>query len=334
RAKIREKLMRSAAVTGEHAQLERFVDFVILDELLHETRGSAGVTELVDLVVDADPAAPKEPPRNAKRTPGRYPSLGWLGVTAASVMLTLVIWSQWIAPAMAAPSDVLHAAIEVHRQDLERVYLVERQHANRRDTWSKDDREVRVITRGNQFWVRADRGDQRWAWGREDDGDVWLVLNPGAAMRIDRQEIGQPVQDFAELYSLQLESLLDHILRDCELSFVSSDGLTHVIAAKARDRTRAFPAMIEGEIEVDRETKAVRRLTIVRSRWRRARRVTFTLIDTRPADPSLFNPEGHLEPKARVFEGEDTRQLRRQALVRRFGNYAADWIVDPSEPSK
>lgn len=309
-----------------------FVDQILLHALLEEHgSGREGLGDFVDFVAEGSSFASVVVPKTSSRREGRsrlrFP-LTWLGAAAMAIFLIALVWQQQPSAAVAGPVDVIQVALHTHAQDVERVYIVEKNRTDFARDWGGTESEVFVTAGRDQFWVKVQRGDNEWAWGREDDGTVWLVLGPNAAMRLAPTEIGNVVQEFSDLYSLNLESLLNEVLQNCELEFSDSDALTHVVKARGKSEARQRPTLLEATIEVDRETKAIRRMSLTRFAKHGSRTVSFSLVETRTLDPSNFAPEGHILDGARVFAGQRTLELRRRVLVRRFGDKARNWIID------
>jgi hypothetical protein len=186
-------------------------------------------------------------------------------------------------------------------------------------------RDIRLWTQGDRFWVEVDRGEHRWAWGRNADGAVWTTLGPRRAVQIEPDELGRPLQYMTDLYALELESLLQTILHRYRLEHTYSTTTTHVITARPRGQRERW--IREAVIEVDKETKAVRRLVLHRQLPERGTSVlTFTLVDARTPDESKYHPEGQLTEPFRIMASDVSVERRRELLVARFGPAAERWI--------
>ena len=204
------------------------------------------------------------------------------------------------------------------------------EHSGQDPSEPEPSREVRLWTQGHRFWVEVDGGERRWVWGRTADGAVWTTLGPRLAVEIGPSELGRPLQYMADLYSLELESLLKTILRRCQLERTSSTATTHVITA--RPHARRVRWIREAVIEVDRETKAVRRLVLRRQLPKHApSTLTCTLVESRAPDESKYGPRGHLQRHFQIFTRDSDCEQRRAALVAWFGTCAERWIKEPAE---
>jgi hypothetical protein len=159
-----------------------------------------------------------------------------------------------------------------------------------------------------------------------------MTLGPRQSVIIDAEEMGMPLRHFGDLYTLNLETLLTSFLKYYQLE--SSDGPagTTIIVATPRRQWSNRP-LKRATIEVDRETKAIRKLVLEREVEQIQSVSTFTLVDSRLADESLYRPEGHLTEPYEVF-GTETQQVdRRERIMNWFGSRADRWLrKQDSEP--
>ena len=310
-------------------------DYLLLDSMLSEELGTESLTALVDLVAnpestETDVAAATT--ANCSQPGGSHPRsgwsrryAGWLVAAAAAVVVGVFLAGRLEQRAYAKATMVVQAALRTHSQPIERVYVVDVRRDEAANARAAVSRDVRVITQGDRFWVEMNRGDRRWAWGRDTDGAIWLTLGPRRAMRIEPDEIGAPLQHIADLYSLELESLLGNVLRGYRVEYVSDSGTTHVVSARPRRDGKGW--MKEVTIEVDKETKAIQRLVVERDMPQRgASTLTCTLVDARAPDDSLYRAEGHMSEPFRLLTRHAQPDKRRDLLVKRFGPGAQRWI--------
>jgi hypothetical protein len=254
--------------------------------------------------------------------------VAYVAAAAAALLIAFVV-GRMDTTAYANAATLVRAAIVTHGEPIERCYVVtvEREHEDRLDF--TPPRDVRLWTRGDRFWVEVDRGERRWAWGRNAEGAVWTTLGPRRAVQIEPEELGRPLQHMTDLYAVELESLLQTILRRYKLDLTSSTTTTHVITARPRGQRQSW--IRETVIEVDKETKAVRRLVLHRQPPERgASTQTFTLVDARTPDESKYSPEGHLTEPFKILTSDVSVERRRELLVAWFGPAAEKWIQ--SEP--
>ncbi len=328
----------SDLLRSDAEQRARFVDHLLLDSLLAEEVGTESLAALVDLVAarensggESAIATPSVRPMTRNATEDRsWKRVGWL-VAAAVAITAVVLMGRWETSALASASTIVRAAMHAHSEPIERVYVVQVERVGPLDSGFTPPQDARVATQGSRFYVEMNRGERRWVWGRDQDGAIWLTLGAQRAMLIAPSEVGAPLQAISDVYSLDLESLLLSVLQYCRLEYSEDSGASHVIAATP---LRRWPSGLrQATIEVDKETKAVRRLVIERELPKQiTSRVIFTLVDSRVADNAKYQAAGHLAEPFRLLTRDSRPDLRRELLVSRFGRAAEQWIK-PMEAS-
>lgn len=308
----------------EDQRLQQLVDHVILDTMLHEESGTESLEELVDLFSDAPPDRQLPDAAEAKPQPRKYSRLaGWLTL-AVTVAVVVFMAGSLNDSARASAASVVRVAMDTHGQPIERVYVVD---VARSDSAAVSGvvPDARVATQGDQFWVEMQSRRGRWRWGRTADGEMWLTLGRKWALHINEDEVGVPLRQIGDIYSLRVESLLHDVLQNFDLQQAAGDDLTHVIVARSRG---SRPRWIrQATLEIDTETKAVRKLVIVRGfSAERTSTITFTLVASRVADESLFRPEGHLEAPYHMISRDTAEDRRGEILKEWFGTKAAHWL--------
>jgi len=282
--------------------------------------------------VDASMAADLQATPVARPHAGRR---GWpmklVWTAAAVVVLAAVGGLLRLWPDDVQAASVIRESLEVHRLPVERCYTV----TVDRDVEIQEEqpqfRDVLIWTQGDRFWVDV-RGQRAWKWGRSGSGAIWIVWRRHRALEIEADEIGPPLQQIADLYSLHLETLLENLLNHFELEHSDNGSFTHVITARPRGWASGY--IREAVIEVDKETKAVKQLELRRSFPRRGNsRITFTLVDARTADDSKYEPAGHLDEPFRILTRDLDPDKRRDVLTSWFGPQAARWLVESPSSS-
>ena len=233
--------------------------------------------------------------------------------------------------AIASATQLVQAAIHTHAAAIERIYVVEITRGPTKELQVELPKDVRVATQGDRFWVQM-RGQREWTWGRNEQGAIWMTLGPQQAVIVEAEEMGMPLRYIGDLYTLNLETLLTSFLKYYQLE--SSDGPagTTIIVANPRRQWSNRP-LKRATIEVDRETKAIRKLVLEREVEQIQSVSIFTLVDSRLADESLYRPEGHLTEPYKIF-GTDTQRFdRRERIMNWFGSRADRWLrKQDSEP--
>ncbi len=326
------------------------VDQLILDSLLSEELGTESLTALVDLAGQS-PAGEfcsgesnsGESPAGAwsrsRRGIGRVFSTRRAWHVAGALAVVAVIglafaMGRWERSSLASSSEIIvRAAIDAHAAPVERVYVVQTERSAAGVAGFKPPRDVRVTTQGDRFFVEMNRGERSWHWGLDPDGSIWLTLGARRAIVINRDEWGPALHHISSLYTLNVETLLKDLCKNCSLEYKEGTQGTHFITATA-DRRWSGRRLRQATIEVDRETKAVRRLEIQRDiPILGASTVTFTLVDSRAPDESKYRPQGHLVAPYRLLNRDTRLDLRRELLANWFGPLAERWIKTPEAKS-
>lgn len=257
-----------------------------------------------------------------------WQSVGVLAVIAVSS--AAFVMGRWDRSSFASSTDVIvRAAMDAHAAPVERIYIVQTERSATGWGGFKPPRDVRVTTQGDRFHVEMNRGERSWHWGLDTDGSIWLTLGSHRAIVIDRDEWGPALYQISSLYKLNLETLLQDVLKHCSLRHQEGPGGTYAITATPQRRWIGG-GLREATIEVDRETKAVRRLVIQRDIPQRgASTVTFTLVEARTPDESKYRPQGHLVAPYRLLTRETRLDNRREFLANWFGAAAERWLKIP-----
>jgi hypothetical protein len=248
------------------------------------------------------------------------------------ILLVVIVAGRTEKEAFADATQIVQAAVHAHAEPVERVYAVNVERDDSSAVPSALPNDVRVSTLGNRFWVeiRSPRG--HLCFGRGEDGEIWVALGRWRGMRIEPDEVGPMLQDIADLYSLNLESLLQGVLEGHEFERPVTEGTTRVIKATPKSSNRGWVRDVT--IEVDQETKAVRRLVVQRLAPRGgSATVTFTLVDARLPDESQYRLEGHVSESDRVLTRDSRPDRRRVLLENWIGPLAKGWIVENRQAS-
>jgi hypothetical protein len=263
-------------------------------------------------------------PKTAWR--GRGVRLAFAASVAAAV--ALAFFSGWhLSPVQAGVKELVEEVKRVHNLPLARCYLVEIQRIvdvdDDRAPVGKPARQVQVWTRGDRFWVEMQHDEfvPPFIWGRGENGSLWAVLDAHRGVRVPLEQAPRPLQRIADLYTLNVDTLLADLLQDCTLTdeSISASRLTRVVVAEPRsDRTRRW--LGKATLEIDREARVLRRLVLVRNVLGKPQaRVTFTLLETRPDDDAKYQLEGRLAAPFRILEGNIEPRVKLELLGRWFG---------------
>ncbi len=311
------------------------VEHWILDTLLGEDLGQEPLTALVDTISETtSPPPPQGMPISRANVPRLWPPVkrwGWLAVAASLIFMLTLLFLQSDRQAFASAARLVQAAIQTHAAPVERIYIVEVKRGSTGETLVDLPRDVRVTTQGDRFWVQM-HGKRDWAWGRDEHGAIWITLGTKRAVVVHPDEMGVPLRYIGDLYTLNLETLLNDFLKHCHLEMSDGPADATMIVATPRRQWTSRPLQ-RATIEVDRETKAIRKLVIEREFERAISISTFTLIESKLADESLYAPEGHLTAPYRVFSTQANATRRRELIDNWFGATSEPWMRLPETHS-
>src|SRR5262249_61277005 len=161
-------------------------------------------------------------------------------------------------------------------------------------------RETRLWTRGDRFWLEATRPGARWAWGQDDQGNLWLALGGQTGVSYPPGEAPEGLALAAEVCTLRVETLLDQVLSGYDLERETPEGggptTTYRVHARPRPGVTPWPVR-DAVLDIDAETRVLRRLVLQRTTrdGRPLATVTFTLVDSQPQDDLKYQLRGHLK---------------------------------------
>lgn len=319
----------SELIAEDPALRAQLVDQLLLDVLLQEQLGQEPLIALVDSVAHSEalpnaPASVRQTHPSVAAARPWWGRLRWLG--AVVVLAAMVGWFFWQNEqrAMASAAELVQAAMHTHAATVERIYLVDVRRGAPAEALVELPRNVRVATQGDRFWVQM-QAQRDWVWGRDEQGAVWMTPGNNQAVVVHPEEMGLPLRYIGDLYTLNLETLLASFLRYCRLELSDEAAGIRVITATPRRQWSNRP-LRRAVIEVDRDTGVIRRLVLERELERISAVTTFTLVESRVADTSLYGPLGHLSPSGEVFGTETDIGDRRALIVSWFGTRAAQWL--------
>jgi hypothetical protein len=233
--------------------------------------------------------------------------VAWATAAAAALLFAFLGGLQ-LRSGQASAESIIQQAQAAHSLPLDRCYLVE----VRRDSPLLDEstpltippRVIQLWTRGDRIWIESVQPKRRWAWGRDENGNVWMAFGPHRAIRFTRDEVPPWLALGCDIFAMRLETLLDEVLRDFVLER-TTDGAgmpaAQVVTATVKPGHQ-HPNLRQARIEIDAETKVIRRLVLTRTRQGQPfATITYTLVESRPQDDSKYVLEGHLAAPFEVF---------------------------------
>jgi hypothetical protein len=250
----------------------------------------------------------------------------WGAATAATVVLAFLGGHYfWPAPAKASAEAIVRDAQRTHDLPLDRCYLVqsvpEPGSVLTRYPRLAQRRESRLWTRGDRFWVAPADDRQRWAWGQDEKGRVWLARKPQRGVRYEPAEVPPALAVARDVFSMRVSTLLDEVLHRFALKRERGEGSgpTATTTVRAELRPGQTARGLSGALlEIDSETRAVRRLVLHRTtpRGEPLATVTFTLIENAPQPDAVYQLEGHLSDEAEIIPG--VNQGTQRPFLRQF----------------
>ncbi len=307
------------------------VDALVRDHLTQQ-EGSVDAARIVagvraKQVADAaiDEASSRERRAGSYRSRGRRAQrIGWRLALAAAVLFAICVSLQF-SSSQASPTLLVQDAQRVHALPVDRCYLVQTQVApadleNYRLLPAQ--RETRLWTRGDRFWMEPPRADRQGGWGRDEAGRVWFATpNRKAGFCFEPDEVPQGLRVACELRSMRVETLLRDILTDFDLreerSKPNNAGSTRLVHATLKpNRQRAMRSVT---MEMDGESKVLKRVVLSRaSQGGPGSTLTLTLIETSVQDDDVYRLKGHLDADAHIYSTEEPPPNRLQMLRRQY----------------
>ena len=259
--------------------------------------------------------------------------LAWTGGTVAVFALAFAfLFGGRTEPLRASPQELLQEAQKAHHLPLDRCYLVEFHReldANEEpNPMAAASRTTRLWTRGDRFWIEGNHPRFRFAWGRDENGIIWITPGPRRGVRIDPEEAPRWLTMNCDISELRPEHLLNELLRDFDL--MREEGPSpaiQVIRAELKPG-RWTPALRSAVVELDTETKALRRVVLRRQPpgGRTTVTTTYTLVETATQNDDRYRLEGHLMAPYEIFSSDNQPHRRRDVLTLLFGPRGVDWI--------
>lgn len=265
--------------------------------------------------VDADKLLADVQAKLAETQPARPNRLVRYASAFAALAAALFV-ALWRFPTPASAETILEEARKAHEQPIDFGYSihfeVEGGLANRFPLLN--------IHRGQTLWTRGDRfyienqGERPWAWGRDEQGRVWLALNRKTGLIYNRDEPEDGVAATLDMYEMHVPSLLAELLAGFDLK---SERL-----GADRSRVIAVPRGADHPIQmvtvdIDRTNRRVERVEIKRMmKGERIGTIRFQLEKSSRLPDAVYTLAGHLDADARRF-GPD-RPLLRAPILRRL----------------
>jgi hypothetical protein len=312
------------------------IDHLLIDSLLSEEVGAEPLTALVDLVAGNNHLTSVT---GKKWYLPRIPGGKVYGTIAALLLIAFFAGIFFSGSSYASARTWLVESRRIHQLAFDRCYVVD---TNIEDLVSKNDvnakktdidpkrrpgrlaravgRVDRLWTRGDQFYIESSNDKHRWVWGMDGTGAVWLTLDSKLGLKLEPNEVPPWMETLTDTLSMRIDTLLDEVLMDFELSWEPSEAQSSTRTVKATAPRNRLRRIREVRLEIDRETKVVLKISIDRINRMDARTTTvFTLAATEAQPDSRYQIEGHLEERSVILTNKNQPERRAELITRLFG---------------
>lgn len=324
---IEELRLLENALRNDGALRQSFLEYVNLDSVLM-ANAALPEHEFDHLEVNSveSPSATVRPRKNRRRA-----ILAMAGLAMAASILLIV----FLTPSAELQADqTLREAEQMLLLPVERGYTIDvnRMSKDPEDTLSQ--RRMQVWTHGDLFRVEVEQENDRWSWGRDLDGSVWLVASPQRGLLITPDEIGPALERLCDRYGLQPKTLLQDMLAGADLNQRPSEDNSGTIVIAGQFRTGFHRQWLEStELELDASTKVIQKFIVHRLGPDGVREtLTFSLNATRPFEASLYRLEGNLTEPFEILDKDSRIGRRRNILGNRLGGGNHRWLITRQNP--
>lgn len=191
-----------------------------------------------------------------------------------------------------------------------------------------------VWTHGNRFRVEVANPTEKWAWGREEDGSIWIVANPNRGLKINPDEIGPALKRYSDRFALDWTSLISDLKQGADLKVSSVTAQQKSIRLHGQFRSGYHRSLLVSvDLELDPSSKAIRKATMVRTRPDQQQETSvFTLVEERPMQEDRYHLEGNLVRPFEILDGKAKTGRRRMIIGNRLGGGNHRWLLPGNNP--
>jgi len=315
---------------------QRYVEMMLLDTMLAEELSADAMVQTVDLVGGMDLAAISildspilVPPRAATAA---FPR--WFGYAiAAGLLVAMTVGFAMLGSREVSAAALVAQSRRVHGLAVDRCYVINVERMQDESDQNKSmpfgrsiiakllvNRVDRLWTRGDRFFIESSSENYSWVWGQDETGDAWLALNRRVGLRLDADELPNWLSTICELLSMRVDALLDDVLQGFDLNRDSSDDTSVYIVRATPKSDRQHRWIQEVVMEIDVETKVLRRVSITRMNTNHAIvEVTYKLAATEAQPDASYSLEGQLNSAAEIYSRTNRPDRRDEILTRLFG---------------
>ncbi len=210
----------------------------------------------------------------------------------------------------------------IHALPVDRCYVVEVQDPG----YASADRVPvnridRLWTRGDQFFLESTNTEHRWAWGRDETGAYWTTYGRRTGYKLEPDEVPAWLDTSCDILSMRLETMLDEVLRDFTLTWNHDASLPGLKVVHASDnRGRRLPWLKEVRLEIDSETKVLRKAIVFRrDKQNQIVTVTYTLAGMEAQPDGSYQLESRLEQPSAIYTRANKPEKRLEIMTKLFG---------------
>lgn len=242
--------------------------------------------------------------------------------TSAAAVVTIVLASLALLPnAVASPAEFVQQALSACQTLLDRRYSleIEPSASPRRNPFRQRGAGPKstLWVRGKQFVQIFGTSEGKLVWGRDAAGSLWFTTTGQAGASFRADEIPEALEEVCDLRTLDLQMLLESLLRDFELKSSPRQQGIELIQARPQPGKKNSKFR-DVELEIERETSLVRRATLERVKeGRTVAVVSFMLEEVAAQNDSTYELKTYLQPNAEVLD-RSSRRGRRSELLRDF----------------
>lgn len=239
--------------------------------------------------------------------------------TVSAVSICLILFAIVTQPrAVASPAEVVQKALLASRTIIDRHYEVrvetEAPWVQVRSARRRPPRASELWIRGNQFLQRYEIGEESLVWGRNERGEVWFTMSGTSTVVFQASEVPDVLQDLCELRTLDVQTLLNSLLKDFDLEYVERPGsYVRILARPRSDSGRSKYAAVE--IEIETESLLVRNVRLERAIDRRhLATLTFSLKEVTSQEDAFYERQSYVKSDGEVLERGSIHAMRLERL--------------------
>lgn len=242
-----------------------------------------------------------------------------LAAAACLVAAGLVCWQLVLTPETASAYSLVREAHGALAKRVDRCYQVE---CSVPRGWLRDNPllpaggSALVWTRGDRFRVTTPDDDKPLVWGQDAAGRLWVALAGGrAGLQFEKRETPAALARTRAYLCLDVKRLAKRFLDDFDLTIekVPRARRSGVVVINATARPDVNTLFNLARIELDSQTRAIRRLELTRVRGGEPRAVfSFTLVGESTQADAQYELTGNLAQGAAIWDRDHAAERQQQ----------------------